>query len=370
VTKVLSIVTLVSPQGEYGGPVRVAVNQAAALAERGHSVTIVGATRGFDTVPEELEGTPCVLFPAKTLLPGLGFAGLTAPSMIPWLRKHVGEFDVVHIHLARDLVTLPAAEITRRNGSPYVLQTHGMIDRSPRRLAAILDRGLTKRVLRDAKRVLYLTRPERRELEYVAGRPLALDELPNGVPFQAADTRPGPGPSEVLYLARLAPRKRPALFVEVATRLAREFPDVSFRLVGPDEGEGTRVSQLIETSGIGSRIEWEGALPPDATLNRMRRSVIYVLPAVDEPYPMSVLEAMSVGLPVVVTDTCGLAGFVQEHSAGIVVGEDTESLYDGVRRLLEDPIQSAETGVRGREAVRRELSMGAIAQRLEGIYSS
>ena len=49
------------------------------------------------------------------------------------------DYDVVHVHVARDFVTLPAATIARRAGVPYVLQPHGMIDPSDHALARPLD---------------------------------------------------------------------------------------------------------------------------------------------------------------------------------------------------------------------------------------
>ena len=124
----------------------------------------------------------------------------------------------------------------------------------------------------------------------------------------------------------------------------------------------------ISSSGHADRIRWEGPVGMSGAAERMRRATVYVLPSVDEPYPMSVLEAMSVGLPVVVTDTCGLASFVRDHDAGLVTDDTVESLADALRILLADPGRAAAMGARGRNAVRSERSMAAIAQRLEAFY--
>ena len=56
--RILHVVTLVSPDGEYGGPVRVATNLSKALRDLGHDVTIAAGTRGFESAPEQLDGTP------------------------------------------------------------------------------------------------------------------------------------------------------------------------------------------------------------------------------------------------------------------------------------------------------------------------
>jgi glycosyltransferase involved in cell wall biosynthesis len=366
--RILSVVTLVTPDGAYGGPVRVAVNQAAALAALGHQVLMTAAVRGFAEPPTELDGVPIRLFPARTLLPGTGFAGLAAPGMLRWLRGHLTDFDVVHIHAARDLVTLPAAALARRAKLPYFLQTHGMIDPSANPLAGPLDAVLTKGLLRDAAGVFHLTGFERDQLRAVAGD-LRFVPLANGVPA-AEPGRPLAAPVEVLYLARLAPRKRPLAFVEAAVRLTKDFPGTRFTLVGPDEGEGPGVQTAIAAAkAAGVDLSWTGALPPERTLERMRQAGVYVLPSVDEPYPMSVLEALSVGRPVVITDTCGLADFVTSHSAGLVCDDSLESLTKAVATLLADPEAAAASGANGRAAVREELSMAAIAAELSTHYA-
>lgn len=366
--RVLSVVTLVSPDGEYGGPVRVALNQAAALRDAGHEVTIAGAARGFGgRAPDRLAGVPARLFPARTALPGTGFAGLAAPGLWRWVRAHVRDFDVVHVHVARDLVTLPAARIVGSAGVPYVCQPHGMIDPSQNPLARPLDAVLTRPVLRGARNVLHLTDVERRGLLDVAGPDLPLVHVPNGVP-RPEHTARADVPT-VLYLARLAPRKRPVHFVEMARAVAVKHPGTRFVMVGPDEGEGQAVREaLARAREDGIDISWTGPAPPERTLEEMLAASVYVLPSVDEPYPMSVLEAMSVALPVVITDSCGLAQVVSSARAGVVVDDSAEALAAAVQGLLSDPGEAAAMGASGREHVGEHLSMSSIAAQLEDLY--
>lgn len=366
--RVLGVVTLVSPHGEYGGPLRVAVNQLRELASRRHDVLLAGTHRGYDgTPPTEIDGVPVRLFPARTFMPGVGFAGLTSVSLMRWLRASVDDFDIVHVHAARDMVTLPAARTAQRAGVRTVLQTHGMIDESRNPLAIPLDAAVTRPALRGADAVTYLTEPERRSLEVVARGGVSLSPLSNGVPVAPLDQR-AREVVEVLYLARLTPRKNAMMFAQVAADLALQFPDVRFRLVGPDEGSGADVARVIASADLGDRLCWEGPLPPGKTLSRMRHAAIYVLPSVHEPYPMSVLEAMSVGLPVVVTTSCGLAGFVSAHDAGAVIEPSAADLRAAIAALLSDPDAAQRAGARGREAVIEKKSMAAIADRLETLY--
>ena len=258
--RILQVVTLLSPDGAYGGPARVALNQSAELIRRGHDVTLAAATRGYQVSPTELDGVPVRLFRARTLLPGTGFPGMGAPALARWFHRSAAGFDIVHIHFGRDLVVLPVAVIARRRRVPYVLQTHGMVVPSHHPLAGPLDAVWTRKLLRDAKAVLYLTERSVEQLGEVARtRSCAFVPLGNGVP-DYPPARHAPGPPEVLFVARMHARKRPLAFVEMAKALLDEGLDARFALVGPDEGEGAALRAARQ--GNDPRISWEGALTP------------------------------------------------------------------------------------------------------------
>jgi glycosyltransferase involved in cell wall biosynthesis len=362
--RILHVVTLISDDGAYGGPVRVAVNQAAALRARGHRVTVAGGWRGASRRPVGRSAEDTVLFPVRTLVPGTGFAGLMAPGLVGWVRRQLPEVDVVHVHLARDFVTLPVAWTVLRAGAPLVAQPHGMIDPSGNPLSRPLDRALTRPVLRGAGRVLHLTNEERTDLVLVGGDGLRLETMRNGVPEPAELPHPAEkGQPEVLFLARLHPIKRPEVFVEMVRRLRATGVEARFSMVGPLQGDSTSAGDRASAG-----VTWEGALAPGATSARLARAAIYVLPSVDETYPMSVLEALAVGVPVVVTESNGLAPLVRRSGCGIVVDTSVNSLVAAVRSLLDDPITRRQMGERGARVARTELGMGAVAARLEEVY--
>jgi glycosyltransferase involved in cell wall biosynthesis len=363
--RILQAVTLVSPDGAYGGPARVALNQSAELISRGHDVTVVAATRGYDVVPTELNGVPVKLFAVRTLIPRTGCAGMSAPALSRWFHSNWAGFDIVHVHFARDLVVLPVAVAARRRRVPYVLQPHGMVVPSTHPLAPPLDAVWTRKVLRDAGAVFYLNPQERERLVAVAGPDLRLLALANGVPDYPAAVPP-PGPPEVLFTARMHPVKRPVAFVEMAKALLNAGVDARFTLIGPDEGEGPALRAAIDRE---SRISWEGALPPAAIPQRMAAASVYVLPSSRDEYPMSVLEAMSVGLPVVVTSSCGLAQLVERTHCGVVVDREVPALAAAVKSILADRSLARTMGCRARDTVRGELGMHAVGDRLKDTYA-
>ncbi|MFK4147412.1 glycosyltransferase [Streptomyces sp. NPDC004065] len=368
--RALHAVTLHTPTQAFGGPVRVAVNLTGSLARLGVESRIVALGSGFDgPLPEHVDGRPARLYPARRVLPGAGFSGITSPALLAGARRLVRDADVVHVHLARDLVTLPVALAALSARRPLVVQTHGMVDPSDKALARLLDVLAVRRVLRRADAVLHLTSYERKALDAVLGGkdPGNGVRLVNGVPAQ--DRRPHPpGPPRLLYLARMQARKRPADFVAAAPEVLRRHPDARFVLAGADEGELGTALKLAGELGVAGSVEYLGTLAPDAVLDELRRAHVHVLPSVDEPFPMSVLEALSVGVPSVVTPTNGLADDLARTGAGRVA-RTPDRLAAEILPLLD-----RETGERASEAAwelsRTSFSLDAVGDRLHTLYAS
>ncbi|MEU9415258.1 glycosyltransferase [Streptomyces sp. NPDC048272] len=368
--RVLHAVTLHSPSHAFGGPVRVALNLAKGLRARGHEARLLALGEGFpDPWPTSVEGVPAKLFPARRLLP-LGFSGMTSPALLASAGRLVRDADVVHVHLARDLVTLPVALAALRARKPLVLQTHGMVDPSGKLLAKVLDAVAVRRLLRGADAVLYLTPHEREGLDAVVGPPALASavRLVNGTPAQEERPAPGGAP-RVLYSARLQARKRPVDFVDAAPAVLAVHPDAQFVVAGPDEGELGAVRARIAALRLGDRFTVPGALSSAEVLTELRRAHVYVLPSVEEPFPMSVLEALSVGVPSVVTHSNGLARDIAAAGAGRAVEPGPAGVADAVLALL-DPAANATASVAARKLATESFSMDAVLDTLLPVYEA
>ncbi|MCB5177896.1 glycosyltransferase [Streptomyces antimicrobicus] len=368
--RILHAVTLHSPSHAFGGPVRVALNLAKGLRARGHEASLVALGEGFgDPWPTDVEGVPARLFRARRLLP-LGFSGITSPALLATAGRLVRGADLVHVHLARDLVTLPVALAALRAGTPLVLQTHGMVDPSDKALAKLLDAVAVRRLLRGADAVLHLTPHERAGLEaVVGGEPLARAvRLVNGTPAQE-ERPPLEGPPRILYSARLQARKRPVDFVRAASLVRERVPQARYVLAGPDEGEAGAVTHAVDTLRLADRLTVPGPLSSAQVLAELRRAHVYVLPSVDEPFPMSVLEALAVGVPVVVTRSNGLARDIEAAGAGRVVEPGPEGVAEAVLELLDEDANRAASAA-ARKLAAEAYSMDAVVDALLEVYWS
>lgn len=369
--RILHAVTLVSPNNEFGGPTRVALNLARELEKRGHSVAFLAGARGYEKLPRTVEGIECRLGRVARLLPGAGFSGLVAPSLyrIGW--TELGHADLLHVHLARDLITLPLAMIALARGVPVVVQTHGMVDRSEKHLARILDAVATKWVIRRAKTVCYLSSSELADLRDVFGEKPNFAELPNGIEIREAEpteTSQG-GPAEFVFLARISERKRPLLFVEASREaVSLGAVDSTYTLYGPDEGLGAAVTAALAENDGGGRIEWKGALPPEDVAPQLANADVLVNTTSYDPFPMAVLEALALGVPVIIGSSSPLARGIHDAGAGVVVDETVSAFAEAMNRFASNREFRRSASVRAREYASEKFNINAVADKLVKIY--
>jgi len=380
--RVLHVISSVSRL--RGGPSVSVHNMLKALRCRGIVVDLIATDddggRGRLDVPldrpVEREGQSMRFFPRQTVK-----YEFSAP-MLRWLRAHVRDYDVVHTHGLFGWAPLAAAWCAKAAGIPYIMRPAGVLDtwglRNKSRLVKALSLRLIEGPLLESAAAVHFTTALEQTRAAALALPIHPIVLPTGMDV---DTSPREidAPAEVpalgerrmiLYLARIHPIKRvDALLLAYAALEGRQ----STALVIAGDGDATlirRLQQLAANLGVARDVHWVGFA--DGALKRwlLSRAALFVLPSDSENFGIAVVEAMNAGLPVVVTEGCGLADFVARNGAGIVTDGTVEGLREALTSLLGDAGQRRARGEAGREAVHRELSLEALGTRLENLYQS
>jgi glycosyltransferase involved in cell wall biosynthesis len=362
------VVTLASPDDAFGGPLRVALNQAAELSRRGDEVHIA-AGWGEDASPGSPRGNARQTLFRHSIdsADGLQRDGESGACVVA-AEEHSDLRHCPH-SLGTDLISTMALAVAKAARRPYVTQTHGKVQPDHRLKARVLDAIAVRRLLLAARRRFVLTQHEHDGLLEVLRASVACEQLPNGVPPARDEQEVDRGRGrQVLFCARLHPRKRPVAFVDMAGELVARGVSATFALVGPDDGDLPAVKEAIAAAGLQKVVRYEGALGYAAVLARMKRADVYVLHSVNEPFPMSLLEALSLGLPCVCTNTCDIADLLLEHNAALVTDGSVTSMADAVAAILEDPSVRDELGQNAMEIVTQKFSMNAVGDQLERAY--
>jgi glycosyltransferase involved in cell wall biosynthesis len=282
-------------------------------------------------------------------------------------------FDLVHLHGTRAgfFGTLAVRGVSPR---PLVVYTvHGLS--CSRRASAPVRQffGWVERfVARRADRVISVSERDRRfGIEHGLFPSERTLSIPNGIDLDAFPVPlpppfSRPGGAEVVTLARLVPQKGLRYLVEAARRVVERHPQVRFTVFG-DGPERRALAAQAARLGLGDRFRLAGAAANAAA--ELGSYDLFVLPSLWEGMPISLLEAMAAGRPVIATAVSGSTELVIDRETGLLVRPgDTAALADAIDALLGDRPRAAALGAAARDRVRRDFSVDRMVVSTAGVY--
>lgn len=168
----------------------------------------------------------------------------------------------------------------------------------------------------------------------------------------------------VLFVGRLAPKKGVEYLIEASASVAAEHELV---IVG-DGSERERLERLAADLEVPAR--FEGFVDPQDIDEYYRSSGIFVLPSTEgEGMPNAVLEAMSWGIPIVVTTSGALPEMIRDGENGFIVPmRDSEAIAERLELMLEDLKTRRTVGDGARAYIGETHSWEAITEQFEDLY--
>ena len=195
--------------------------------------------------------------------------------------------------------------------------------------------------------------------------------------FPLAEREPAVGgPVKLLSIGRFVEKKGLEYGIRAVARVRRERPDrkIVYRIVGDGELAGD-LMRLIERLGLNDCVELLGPRSHREIPSLLRESDVFLLPSVrsaegdEEGIPVSLMEAMATGLPVVSTLHAGIPELVEEGVSGFLAPErDEETLARRIIDLVDHPERWPEMGRQGRRKVEAEHDSDVLNDRLEATY--
>jgi glycosyltransferase involved in cell wall biosynthesis len=290
-------------------------------------------------------------------------ADLDAAAQLARLARGV---DVVH---AQDRRTGLLTRIRRGDDAARVYTAHGLPDpylpipanagRRPGLRGQLAYRGLEGLLARRTDAIVVASQALARRLETRLGFPAERTwVIPNGV-----EPQPQAGGGDlVASISLLEPVKGLESFVRAAASLSGAAPPARFAIFGSGPA-GAELEALA--ASLGAAIDFPGHVPAAEVLPRLE---IFVLTSWFENCPMALLEAMSAGLPAVVTDVGGVPELVAD-TALVVPPGDPAALAAALRRLLDEPALASDLGRRARERAATLFSAARNARNLIDLYT-
>jgi colanic acid/amylovoran biosynthesis glycosyltransferase len=291
--------------------------------------------------------------------------------------------DVAHFDWESSAVNfLPLYEVW---DCPVVVSCHGAgVNRHPlsARLGKRLQAGLPT-VFAKAAAVHSVADAVTPNAVRYGADPRSVKMIPSGVDpaFFAPDgaARAEAESLRLVGVARLVPTKGHEFVLSAVRRLVDRGVPVRYELLGgePRRKGGVertslpRVLHTIEDLELEPFVELRGRVDSEVVRDTLRRSDVFVHPSISEGMPTVIAEAMSCGVPVVVTDVGGAREMVRDGIDGFVVPpRDPEALAGAIEALWENPALRAELGQAGRARVQEEFSLDSVTDRFVDLLES
>jgi len=170
-----------------------------------------------------------------------------------------------------------------------------------------------------------------------------------------------------LFLGRLGQRKGSYDLLNAAALIAATRPDLRLMMGGDGELEGVR--ERAAELGIADKVDLLGWVRGEEKERLLGDAVLYALPSYNEGLPVSVLEAMAAGLPILGTPVGGIPEALTDGVEGFLVEPgDVPALADRLERLLGDPKLARRMGEAARRKVEAAFSADAVVPQVEAMY--
>lgn len=189
--------------------------------------------------------------------------------------------------------------------------------------------------------------------------------IPNGIPDTAQRADPTAPVGRIVMAARFAPPKRPDLLIDAGRRLQ---PTQPINIIIAGDGPQLEIMRAYAANSPPSvHITLPGAVDDMPAL--LASSQIFVLLSDHEGFPLSVLEAMRAGLPIVASDLPGIREQLDHGNCGVLVPpRNPGAVAAALQALAADPARRAELGHAARQRYLDHYQVGPMAELTWQVY--
>lgn len=295
-------------------------------------------------------------------------------SMKSWLRENISHYDLIHLHIPFTAPFFMASRAAIEMKIPMIATLHGLLDpwsMSHKALKKRIYYKLIERLCLSSCAAVHVTS----DLEFRAVKNLNIPVAIRNIPW-AVESYPEQFIKvaqqhliRLLFIGRLHPVKSIPTIFNAMAHLKKLGIDVQLDLAGTgDTAYEQLLRQKINQHQIHQQIIWHGHVSEDQKNALYQNADLFVLPSLHENFGLAAAEAMSAGLPVIVSDQVGLAPDVVEFGAGFVIPSDNYlSLVDAIKKGHQENLMVT-MGVAAKNLVKDRYSSGVFSAKLHDMY--
>lgn len=280
--------------------------------------------------------------------------------------------EIIHGESHLFLTTVQAVKAAKKLGVPSVVTVHGVI--AKRSVAVNLAQYVYLRTLglwlfKNADEIICLTKSDAQEIVRFGCPSEKIKVIPNAVDTNRF--RPGKERQEnlVVWVGRFVPEKGLRYLIKAAKTVVKDFKDVEFTLVGYGPLKANTIKLAFDYGLLNGTVHFTGPFDRNQVADILGKASITVLPSLKEGLPLSLLEAMACGKPVIGSDISGISDVIIHGQNGLLVPPgNPEALANAILTLLNDESLRRRLGHNARQLIVEKYSWNIITNKIEKVY--
>jgi glycosyltransferase involved in cell wall biosynthesis len=337
--RVLQICAAYKPAFVYGGPTMSVSMLSEQLVKAGVYTLVYATTANGKTELPVNPGQPVNVDGVMVTY----FTRLTkdhshySPALSMALRREARSFDVIHIHAWWNLVSLFSCIIALKRKVPVLLSPRGTLSPYSFKNKSIGVKWVIHQLFGTQCHIHVTSLREKEAIEQLI-HPKSITVLPNFVKLSDKAVSPAIKPSPVfrlLFFSRIEEKKGLDILINALPML--KFPYTLTIAGNGNENYIAFLKTLAADKGVADKITWTGFHNEDK-FDLLQNHDLFVLPSYDENFGNTVIESLSVGTPVLISEQVGLADYVTQNKLGWLCLTSPESVSCSINNIAQNNV--------------------------------
>ncbi|PWJ56726.1 glycosyltransferase involved in cell wall biosynthesis [Dyadobacter jejuensis] len=363
-----------------GGPARIIYDHTLEVLKQGHQVDILSPMTEGEKMYPVPEGAKLIACTRTTPISSV-YREFSVP-MYRYLKAHIQDYDVIHMHGIWHFGSL--APFLIPNKAIKVITIHGLLDKWAlahhqwkKDLVTFLYQ---KSILAKADLIqINNTDEEQDVIRYLGERPKNLKIIPNGMKLEEYQNLPqkgafrkrhglGADQKVLLFMGRLNVKKGLDLLLPAFLKIHQQVPEATLILAGPDDGYEKTTREFISQHQLEGKVKLVGMLTDTLKKEALADADLFLLPSYSEGFSIAVLEAMTSGVPALVSDRVGFGDYIARHQAAYLCKLEPDDIAKGMLKILQDSDYAQNLAKRAQKMVEDNFDIRVIANQLLAEY--
>jgi glycosyltransferase involved in cell wall biosynthesis len=367
--KILLVNSIFYPAINWGGPITATYDLARKLAEDGQEVMVYTSDALDYNINMKIErkirmaeGFEIRYFKNRSRHLKYFFT----PGMIISILKNANNFDIIHINSYRQFQDMISFFVLSFLKKPYVITAHGSVrvDGEGKLYKKTYDFFIGKKLLANAKKIIAFRKEQAEDYEKLNVKKDHIKIIPNTIDIEKL---PEKGTLRkllnlsdfekiILYLGRIDEKKGIGVLIEAFAKIKIENSHLI--IAGPDFNFKEKAENMIREFGIEDRVHFVGLLDKKRKYEAFADADIVVYPSLYEAgISMVILEAASVGKPLIISDSIGFSDEAKKFNAALTCKPNNkEDLQEKIEIMLNNLNEAKLMGLRAQKVVKERFS--------------